>query len=153
MGAIGVHPAASRTGDQHVVTLTYVHDEVESAAATAEPGAVLRAKLTVAYAAQLELVGGMCHWAVYVALHLADAGARTKLVRECGPRVCICRLLPAPRRRTSAVTRDEICADAMGDAIQASAGSWSIICARMPCPPYPASGTAPVTESAWVLWM
>jgi len=83
MGAIGVHPAASRTGDhrQHVATLTYTHDEMEAGAAAAEPGAALRAKLTVAYAAQLELVGGLCHWAVYVALHLADAGARTKLVR------------------------------------------------------------------------
>lgn len=51
-------------------------------AAASEPGAVLRAKLTVAYAAQLELVGGMCHWAVYVALQLAEPGHRTQLVTE-----------------------------------------------------------------------
>jgi hypothetical protein len=39
-------------------------------------------------ASQLELVGGMCEWAVFAAMHLEDASAREALVTELLSRHC-----------------------------------------------------------------
>lgn len=38
--------------------------------------------------AQVELVGGLCEWAVYVAMHVPGAGARRRLVSELLERHC-----------------------------------------------------------------